>query len=58
MLLNVAVLMLRHAAKEKLLKKQRRLVAGQEVSESDSDMELGEGFRVPGSLWNKLYRFV
>jgi len=38
--------------------RDRALNGGNDELESGSDMEIDEGFSVPGRVWNKLYRFV
>ncbi|KAJ8418177.1 hypothetical protein AAFF_G00138860 [Aldrovandia affinis] len=47
---------IRRWKRQRLREKEQRRVAGEEESE-DSDAEFDEGFRVPGFLWKKLYKY-
>jgi len=41
------------------VRRQREKALGSSVdSDSGSDMEIDNGFSVPGRIWNKLYRWV
>ncbi|XP_031434408.1 DNA excision repair protein ERCC-6 [Clupea harengus] len=47
---------IRRWKRERLLEKERRREAGEEESD-ESDTEFDEGFRVPGFLWKKLFKY-
>ncbi|XP_062375805.1 LOW QUALITY PROTEIN: DNA excision repair protein ERCC-6 [Sardina pilchardus] len=47
---------IRRWKRERLLEKERRREAGEEESD-DSDAEFDEGFKTPGFLWKKLFKY-
>ncbi|XP_041116989.1 DNA excision repair protein ERCC-6 isoform X2 [Polyodon spathula] len=47
---------IRRWKRQRLREKEERRVAGEEDSE-DSDAEFDEGFKVPGFLWKKLFKY-
>ncbi|KAJ8248531.1 hypothetical protein GJAV_G00243010 [Gymnothorax javanicus] len=47
---------IRRWRRQRLREKERRREAGEEESE-DSDAEFDEGFKVPGFLWKKLFKY-
>ncbi|XP_063047061.1 DNA excision repair protein ERCC-6 [Engraulis encrasicolus] len=48
---------IRRWKRERLLEREKRREGGEEDSEEESDEEFDEGFKVPGSLWKKLFKY-
>ena len=49
----------RENKKKKLREKQQKIERGEDEtsSEDEEDMEFDGGLKIPGSIWNKLYRY-
>ncbi|XP_061084814.1 DNA excision repair protein ERCC-6 [Conger conger] len=48
---------IRRWRRQRLKEKERRREAGEEEESEDSDAEFDEGFKVPGFLWKKLFKY-
>ena len=54
----MAVSSCRENKKKKLREKQQKIERGEDEtsSEDEEDMEFDGGLKIPGNIWNKLYR--
>jgi hypothetical protein len=48
----------RYLQKSELQKQKDDIRRGIISADDDSDIEIGEGFRIPGRIWKKLHKYV